>query len=1171
MSFTQSKTIKSRILWPVTLFLAGALGILIWSFHMAQVSYDTAANAWRLDETAKDKAHELDLWAKERGNEIHDWTSDSLVIRSLSTFYVSTSARRGLRVFLKKRVASLDYYDEISVFDLNGEEVASSLSFKGKTTSEMEYRHSYFQNVLNTIRWENKKLLFRYDGSELVSAFYPVKRDGAVIGFINAVITTEYLRDRFISRLGLGNTERAFIFTEAGVNLAQSVKKSWKPNNLEAYLSESKGQRFNVHGNVISAFDISDARLGSVATSEWLKWSVGIDIDKSEIEAPARQSSFNNIPIAISTIFLLWLIVIQLLNGPIKALQKMSKLFDAMAKGQYDLEIDTSRKDELGQLSKSFSTMAKAIRCSNSDLQKLIAELTLAKNEAEELATFNASIISQSPIGITVFDEKGDCIIANESVARIVGGAKEQVLEQNFYKLDAWRKYGFYDKAIEALKTENVVASRVFVKTSFGKEAYLSCRFVPLDKRLLLLTDDVTNEATAKAELEQAKCLAECANQSKSTFLANMSHEIRTPMNGVLGMVEVLSHGQLAPEDQKMVAIIKQSGELLLSIIDDILDLSKIEAGKLEINPNSICLEDEIDGIAALLDQIALVKKVGLNLFFDPNIPKSLIGDPVRLRQILTNLINNGLKFSSGLDRVGQVNVRCSIERRAEDTVWVIIEVRDNGIGINPAYQEKLFDPFYQADSSTTRRFGGTGLGLVISRQLAGLMGGDISLESCEGEGSIFRVQLPFKVPGELQLTESARSLTGQDGVIVCDNKKLVDDFTTYLQHEGMTVHHVPSLDTGWDYIAKEKLAAPVFVVVSSHQNKKTAEERVAELIACQPQEKEVGIVAISYLNIEHGKRRKPRLLAGNVVEVDQGALGRRAFLHAVKVAMGRAALEEASEDTSLVHKRPQILTKKDALAAGCLILVVEDNGLNQEVILHQLEVLGYTADMASDGVLAYNKWVNKGYGLVLSDLHMPNMDGYELTGKIRTYEMERGLLQTPIIALTANAQKDEKEKCLALGMQGYVTKPVRLEHLKKVLDRFLPPVGETHKHDLTGSAAAALPSVPVDLSALTKYAGNRPDRHKKFLHSFIERSIEIGANIAMAFDVKDYSQISDSCHSLKSLARLVGANTLGDICEQMEIAGRSDHGDEIERLRFVFEEQLRIAQDYIEGLEELG
>jgi PAS domain S-box-containing protein len=629
-----------------------------------------------------------------------------------------------------------------------------------------------------------------------------------------------------------------------------------------------------------------------------------------------------------------------------------------------------------------------------------------------------------------------------------------------------------------------------------------------------------TGTNTDITDRKQAEEDALAANRAKSEFLANMSHEIRTPMNGVVGMVDILQRTELSAVQHHMLETIQNSSVALLSILNDILDFSKIEAGKLEVETIPTYLREVVEDVTKLMLNIAIKKNVEISVFVDPTLPTWIFSDPTRLRQILFNLLGNALKFTA--QEEGKVMLHVHPITNADKKPCVQFRIIDNGIGMNEKVLASLFQAFTQADASTARKFGGTGLGLSITQRLVSLMHGKISARSTLGAGSIFFVELPLEVaqaPTGKQ-TYVYPDITGIKVLVVTTDLACSTLLQAYLIATEAEVSFVDNLDLAYQHL-QESGDKTVLLLDTMNMNAATP--------VSKDWPKNVSILKL-VRNLSNDDTVRDEVRAAPLFFYD--------LIHAVAVASGRLLLsdddQKQNNKDTVTRKAPSI---EQALANNQLILLAEDNETNREVVLEQLRLIGYAAEAAEDGAIALQKWRTGRYAMLLTDCHMPNMDGFELTAAIRKEETSGRL---PIVAITGNAMQGEAERCRDRGMDDYLTKPLRINELSQMMSKWLP-----RSDEIEFARKQSEKSIPDTLaiwspSTLGELVGDNPAMHTRLLAKFLVKAKDQIAAIEFARTEGNVTIVADVAHTLKSAARTVGALALGELCQVIETTGRN-------------------------------
>jgi len=869
---------------------------------------------------------------------------------------------------------------------------------------------------------------------------------------------------------------------------------------------------------------------------------------------------------AIASIELFLSILLSVLLGSylVRRLNKFKEASKRLSIGEVGYQIEAVGNDEIGITAKMFNRMSLRLRDSlqeiksknkflkeeiakrqeaetqlvqhRDNLASLIKEKTLQVRRSEAMLKM---ILDSMPYAVVIVGTDKRIRYANEAALAIMGYEAQEcitgrICHESFCPAEKDR-CPILDLGKELDRYERVLRTREGKEIPILKSATL---LMLEDEAVVLETFiDITERKQAEQDLKKAKIRAEEANAAKSQFLANMSHEIRTPLNGIIGMAELAFDTDLSADQRKIAEVIEKESNTLLELINSILDYSKIEAGKFQLESIPFDLRGLIEDVAS---SIAIrAKNHGLEFisFASQDIPGKLLGDPGRLRQVLNNLAGNALKFTEK----GEIAVRAHTVEDDQDHTSIRFEVADTGIGIPEEQQSSIFDGFTQVNGSTTRQYGGTGLGTTIAKQLVEMMGGEIGLISARGEGSTFWFTVKFeKAPQRTVKLSDNDTLSGLKVMVVDDMAAPREILMEYLAYHGIEAFESANPIEALEGIeAASASPHPFNLLLSDIRMPEMDGFELASRIKGNDALKDMAIVLISGIN-EIGDGEKCR------------GIGVDAYLNKpVKLADLTQTIKMVCGVGVPAHANSKKLVTRDTIDEmknkQIRVLLVEDYPTNQQVTLNHLHKAGYLADLAENGQEAVAAYGRNPYDIILMDMNMPVMDGYKATDTIRKMEEAGeksgpGLRHIPIIAITANALSGDREKCLAAGADDYLSKPLKKERLLDMIGKWTDsPVPEAENSCLQENKDPSDPAAkPVNYTQALHEFGNEADVLTDVLTGFINDARKQLEKVRNAVVYGDTDMIASEAHSIKGGSLNLTANFLADAAAALEAAAKS-------------------------------
>jgi two-component system sensor histidine kinase/response regulator len=834
------------------------------------------------------------------------------------------------------------------------------------------------------------------------------------------------------------------------------------------------------------------------------------------------------------TLFLMLQFIWLIFRGNLGTLRMLAEGANRFSQGDHAVRIEPEGAPEVGLAAEAFNNMA-------NNIETLIASLGKSESKNKLLAT----IVEQSSEAIWTVDLAGSITSWNSGAAAMFGYRPAEALgnalkvaestaeedKARMQRLLEGEKFSYDSRAITKSGTAIDIQVAVAPLLDDNNECIGS----------ISVARDVTQSKRSEEALRLAREAAEAANHAKSSFLARMSHEIRTPMNGVLGMTELLLETGLTSNQRKYAETVQRSGENLLGIINDLLDFSKIEAGKLELEKVDMDLRRTIEDIVDLLAERAHAKGLELACSIPSGLPTHVKGDPLRLGQVLTNLVGNAIKFTEQ----GAVVIRVAGVEDTGTKVTMRFEVSDTGVGITPEAQSRIFEEFTQADGSTTRKHGGSGLGLAISKQLVEMMGGNIHVESALGAGSTFWFTSNFEKQESQAREDSAPigMLTGVRALIIESTAVNQGILHSQMSNWGMTNRVAETPEQAVELLAQAAArGAPYDIAILDLGLPGLDAIELARTIRARSDIAKLRLVMLT--------RRQADIKEAGSVGIDACLAKpvRQTVLYECLVNVMAGQQPEAAATPA-----PRGPAGVSPAAVRGNILLVEDNLINQQVALGILQMLGYGVTVVSNGREALEAHAEGAFDLALMDCDMPEMDGFEATRQIRARERTSGVARLPIVALTANAMAQDREACLVAGMDDHLSKPFSTVTLQAMLNRWMRPTATEASQTQPAASSRGKAAEVLDreiLDQLGKVLTNgKPELLTRVINLYLVESPKLVQKLKQAANESKPTDVARAAHSLKSSSANVGAKVLSGYCQDIESSAGIAAPDEARRI----------------------
>jgi two-component system sensor histidine kinase/response regulator len=805
----------------------------------------------------------------------------------------------------------------------------------------------------------------------------------------------------------------------------------------------------------------------------------------------------------------------------------------------------------------------------NKVIQGIVRDITERKRAEQALRESEQkfrSLAERSPNMIFI-NKKGRLVYANERCEEIMGYTKQEFYSPDFNFFDLISTE--YKELVKENFNKHMMGEEVrpyeyAITTKQGKriEAILNSKLITYagEDAILGIVTDITERKRAEEILRKTKEKAEEANRLKSEFLANMSHEIRTPMNAVIGMTDITLDTELTDEQRDYLNTVKLSARALLELLNDILDLSKIEADKIELENIDFDLRITVEGVVDTLAPKASSKGLELACMIHHQVPSLLRGDPGRLRQILVNLLGNAIKFTEK----GEVVVGVDLQEETKDQVTLLFSVTDTGAGISKDKQRKIFESFTQADGSTTRKYGGTGLGLSICKRLIELMKGQIGVDSEPAKGSRFWFSVTLEKQEELkEEPPTPPDIQGMRVLVVDDNQTNRTILVKMLESFGCSSEAVERGSQAIDILKRAARKEKLFDLVLLDMLMPGMDgEQVLRTIKKDPEIKDITVIILTSLG-ERGDAARLEALgcAGYLLKpIKQSQL-----FDTIITIMSRQSRGGEPKSSKIVTRHTIAEEKRRRIR----LLLAEDNPMNQKLAIALLKRAGYLVDAVENGRMVTEALNQKAYDLILMDVQMPEMDGIEATQAIRASEGKQR--HTPIIAMTAHAMKGDRERCLRAGMDDYISKPIEPQELLNAIKKWTassPPKAITRQKVSVEKASGQSEALHAE-EAIARFDGDE-EFFKEMLLEFLKYAPEQMKTLYQAIRKGQAKELERVAHGIKGAAANLGARGIADLCLKLELLGRTGDLAEAEGVLDDLKSEFKLLQEHVQQCYEI-